>query len=246
MSHTLLRLRFFDHDIAKVEGLTGLDGEFLAELWTLWDAGWGAIDETIGRAGDQRGEHDPAVGIGRWLFRVVDRIDVNQNRLIGDRGAIFPRFEGREPTGCDDHRDQRPRSESTDRLAVSPDQSGRRRGARLQLDDDRLLASGLAREADGRAQLALRFEEVDGDLGIGVKSVDLETTVAHIAVVPTGPAPRLAMSRVEDDPAEHPGVADGLAIRPDDVACHRRAAAEFRVHFLAADARFQVERDLGV
>src|SRR5262249_22185274 len=100
-------------------------------------------------------------------------------------------------------------------------------------------------EVDHAAQLALRFEEVDGGLDIGVEPVDLESALARIDVV-TGPAPPRPTSRIEDDPAEHPGLPDGLAIRPDDLAFHRHAAAEHQVDFLAACARLQVEQAVGV
>jgi hypothetical protein len=53
-------------------------------------------------------------------------------------------------------------------------------------------------------------------------------------------------TRVEDEPAENPGIPHGLAIRPDHPAFHRRAAAEDQVDPLAADARFQIERGVGV
>ena len=61
-----------------------------------------------------------------------------------------------------------------------------------------------------------------------------------------GPVPRCLVTRVEDEPAEDPGIPDGLALRPDDPAFHSRPVAEDQVHLLAAHARFQVERSIGV
>ena len=58
--------RLLDQDIAQVEGLAGLDGEFLADLGAGL-ATHGVVDEAIGRAGDQDGKRDPAVGIGGQL-----------------------------------------------------------------------------------------------------------------------------------------------------------------------------------
>ena len=61
------------------------------------------------------------------------------------------------------------------------------RGARLELDDDRLAAGQLARDVDGRAQLALRFKKRHGNLGIGIEPVQLEPAVACDAVVIAAP-----------------------------------------------------------
>ncbi len=76
--------------------------------------------------------------------------------------------------------------------------------------------------------------------------MDLETAVAHSAGFATGPGAPRPKCRIEDDPADHPSIPDGLATRPDDLAFHRRAAAEYEIHLLAADARFQVEQGVGV
>jgi hypothetical protein len=100
-----LRIGFFDQDLAHVERLAGLDGEFLAKLRAVRRARRGAINDAIRRARDQRGEHDPALRIGRRIFLVVDRVDHYQRSLVGDQGAFFPRLECEEFTGCDDHRD---------------------------------------------------------------------------------------------------------------------------------------------
>ena len=75
----VLSRRLGDPDIAQVELLARLDGEFLADLRAdLAADDHGVIDEAIRRAGDQDGERDPAVGIGGRRRRVVDRVDLVQ------------------------------------------------------------------------------------------------------------------------------------------------------------------------
>ena len=69
-------VRFCDQDIAQVERFAGLDGEFFAELRAVWSARRGAVDDAIRRARDQRGENDPAIRGGHWVFLVVNRVDV--------------------------------------------------------------------------------------------------------------------------------------------------------------------------
>ena len=78
-------------DIAQVELLARLDGEFLADLRAGLAADeHGVIDEAIRRARDQDGERDPAVGIGGQLRLVVDRVDVGQAALVGGEEAGRP------------------------------------------------------------------------------------------------------------------------------------------------------------
>ena len=61
----VLSRRLRDSDIAQVELLAWLDGEFLADLRAGLAADeHGVIDEAIRRARDQDGERDPAAGIG--------------------------------------------------------------------------------------------------------------------------------------------------------------------------------------
>ena len=129
-----------------------------------------------------------------------------------------------------------------ERLAVGPDQS------RLAVPQGSSLTtigsprSRFAREADGRAELALRLEERHGDLGIGIEPVQLEPAVPRGAVHSDRSTPESgSRSALRMDSAEHPGIADRLAIRPDHPSRHRHAAAERDLDFLAADARFQVE-----
>ena len=111
--------------------------------------------------------------------------------------------------------------------------------AGLEPDGDRPVLRRLARELGRRAELVLRIEEEDGDLGVGGQAVQLEPAVVDVAVespADTPPWPRL---RLEEDPAEHPGLPDGLAVRPDDPALHGRAAAERDVDLRASVPGFR-------
>ena len=86
---------------------------------------------------------------------------------------------------------------SRDRLAVGTDDPRPGGSAGLEPDGDRPAGRRLAREIHRAAQLALRLEEVDGDLGIGVEPVDFEATVAHLAV-PLSEWPRSPTYSVSD------------------------------------------------
>ena len=68
------------------------------------------------------------------------------------------------------------------------------------------------------AQLALRFEEIDGDFSIAVKPMDFELAVVHVAVKATPPVPKCPTRWIDEASAEDPGIANRLAIRPDDPA----------------------------
>ncbi len=69
------RPRLFDHDIAEIERLAGLDGELPEETSNDRTLVCRAIGKAVSRARYQDGEHDPAVGVGRHWFLVVDRVD---------------------------------------------------------------------------------------------------------------------------------------------------------------------------
>ena len=77
--------------------------------------------------------------------------------------------------------------------------------------------------------------------------MDLETAVASdIAVVIAAPAFPGAGRRSEEDPADHPGIVDRLAVRPDHPAFHGDASAETHVDLPVPDVRLQVEQDIGM
>ena len=111
-------------DIPQVERLAGLDGEFLVHWWLVRLSSKQLIGDAIGRAGDQSGEYDPSLAIGRWLFQIIDRIDPGQGIHIGEqtirirRIATCPRC-----SGCDDHRNQSWSSVARDRLTIGVNQS---------------------------------------------------------------------------------------------------------------------------
>ena len=143
-------------------------------------------------------------------------------------------------TGGHDHRERTSRDRPRDRLAVGIDDRAlaapqgssrtvigppaadlpRRRSSRparprhfysivmMAIDlPERLTTRPACASARGRRR----------ELGIGVEPVELETAVAHLAVGDRPSPPHLG-SGLEDDPADDPGIPDGLAVRPDDPA----------------------------
>ena len=72
---------------------------------------------------------------------------------------------------------------SGDRLAAGIDEPHLGGAAGLEPDGDRPAGRRLAREVDGNAELALRFEKVKGDLSSRIEPVELEMAVVNAAVV---------------------------------------------------------------
>jgi hypothetical protein len=72
---SLLSRRLLNEDIAKVDGRAGPDDEFPADLGAVGAGASGAVDDAIGRAGDQCRPCDPPVGVGDPPVAVVDRVD---------------------------------------------------------------------------------------------------------------------------------------------------------------------------
>ena len=60
-------LRLLDQDVAQVECLAGLDGEFLADLTADRIARCRRVDESVRRARDQDGQRDASVGADDML-----------------------------------------------------------------------------------------------------------------------------------------------------------------------------------
>ena len=112
------------------------------------------------------------------LVLVVDRVDLGQVAFVGRRRPAWSCRATVRWAGGDDHHDEPTRKSTRDRLAAGIDEPRLGGAAGLEPDGDRSAGRRLAREVDGRAQLALRVEEVDGDLGIGVEPVQLEAAVA--------------------------------------------------------------------
>jgi hypothetical protein len=84
----LLRFGFLDQDVAQVERLAGLDGEIPADLVSLvGDARGRLIADPVQCAGDQRGQGDPAVGVGAREVPVVPAVDVDEEVVFGARLA---------------------------------------------------------------------------------------------------------------------------------------------------------------
>ena len=64
-----------DDDVAQIDGLTGLDGELLADRGVTTAEGWCEILDAIGCARDQGGERESALGVGLEVAGVVDRVE---------------------------------------------------------------------------------------------------------------------------------------------------------------------------
>ena len=76
--------------------------------------------------------------------------------------------------------------------------------------------------------------------------MQLATAVADVAVISS---PRNSPGhglRLQEEPAEHLGLPDGVAVRADDSSLDGRAAAEHDVDLLSFAARLEVAGDEGV
>ena len=77
---------FPDHDVAQVEGLARLDGEFRSDL-RRGGAARGVVDDAIGGARDQAGQFNSACGIEDQLVLVVDWVSLGQAGFVGAEEA---------------------------------------------------------------------------------------------------------------------------------------------------------------
>ena len=179
-------LGLLDHDIAQVEGLARLDGEFLAELGLGRIARRVVVDAVRG-ARDQRREGELPLGIGDQALPVMDRVEPGDGVLIGRQAVLVGLDPGSTGAarGDDHHGHVRPVgvARAGDRLAGGVDQPRPGRAAGLEPDGDRSVRRRPAREQRGRPQVVLGIEEVDGDLGVSGQAVHREVPVPHRAVV---------------------------------------------------------------
>ena len=77
------RPRLFDHDISEIERRAGLDCELPEESSSDRTLVCRPLAKAISCARYQDGEHDPAVGVGRHWFLVVDRVDPVEVTMVG-------------------------------------------------------------------------------------------------------------------------------------------------------------------
>ena len=76
-----------------------------------------------------------------------------------------------------------------------------------------------------------------GTSASGGQAVQLATAVVDVAVESSRELPPRPGLRLEEQPAEHPGRRDGLAVRAEDPGRHRRAPAEHDVDLPAVGCR---------
>ena len=99
----------------------------------------------------------------------------------------------------------------------------------------------MTRKKDGRAQFALRLEEVNRDVGARVQPMQLEAAITCVAVIVTLPPAPCRGTWAEGNPADDPGIRHRLIIGSENAPSHGDALTKSHVHCQAGTAPFWVD-----
>ncbi len=148
--------------------------------------------------------------------------------------------------GRDDHRDQIRVAIPGERLALASTS----RALAVPQGWRRTVIGPFAADLTERlgrcAELVLRIEEEDGDLRVGVEPVQLELAVVTSPWNRPRTSSAMAQSGLEEDPADHPGLLDRLAVRADDPGLHVAPRRRTTLTSRLSRSRLQVAGDEGV
>ncbi len=206
--------RLLDQDIAQVESLARLDGEFLAKLHPLFRVGpRRRVADPVQARRDQGRERDSALGIGRRILRVVDRVNLDQGTLIGEQETFLSAFRGRESAGVTTIVISLGWENPPSRLAIGADQPRLGGAAGLEPDGDRSAAADLPEIAAVVPSLASDRGSRPGPRR-QVRAHAARTGRRARSVFLGQPHAPLSRGRPEDQPAEYPGVRNGCSSGP--------------------------------